>query len=116
MLRIYTHVADRLSLRATTSTEALSPAVWYDLTNPTPAEDAEVEALLGVDIPTRDEMEDIELSARLYQENGAEFMTMTALASLDSEEATKTPVTFIMKGSTLVTVRYADPKPKELTF
>ncbi len=39
-----------------------------------------MEKALGLDLPTRDEMEEIELSARLYQEDGAEFMTMTALA------------------------------------
>ena len=39
----------------------------------------------------RDEMEEIELSARLYHEGGAEFMTMTAVTKLDTDEPVKTP-------------------------
>jgi magnesium transporter len=85
--------------------------VWIDLLNPTPEEDARVEHFLGNSIPTRDEMQEIELSDRLYHEHGAEFMTMTALSSLDLDEPIKTPVTFILKGTVLVTVRYADSKP-----
>lgn len=85
--------------------------VWIDLLNPTTEEDKLVEAQLGLTIPTRDEMEEIESSSRLYQEDGAEFMTVTALANLDTDEAKKTPVTFIVKGPTLITVRYADPRP-----
>ncbi|WP_082510770.1 MULTISPECIES: magnesium transporter CorA family protein [unclassified Rhizobium] len=85
--------------------------VWFDLVNPEYGETRKVEASLAIAVPTRDEMEEIELSARLYQEDGAEFMTMTALAGLDGDDPVKTPVTFILKGDTLVTVRYADPKP-----
>lgn len=87
--------------------------VWFDLINPDPAETREVEAALGISIPTRDEMEEIELSARLYQEDGAEFLTMTALTRLDSDEPVRTPVTFILKGASVVTVRFAEPRPFE---
>ena len=38
-------------------------------------------------------------------------MTLTALTNLDGDGPVKTPVTFILKGRALVTVRYADPKP-----
>ncbi|MFC3165058.1 magnesium transporter CorA family protein [Ciceribacter thiooxidans] len=125
MLRIYFREAERLVLRdkseetvtentateVTTAAEAVAPVLWYDLVSPTPAESRHVEQALGLEIPTRDEMEEIELSARLYQEDGAEFMTLTALTNLDGDTPAKTPVTFILKGETLVTVRYADPKP-----
>lgn len=87
------------------------PPVWFDLFNPEPGEIRMVEEALKIDLPTRDEMEEIELSARLYQEDGAEFMTMTTLVGLDGDDPVKTPVTFILKGTSLVTVRYADPKP-----
>jgi magnesium transporter len=72
---------------------------------------ARVEALLGIKIPTQAEMEEIELSSRLYHEDGAEFMTMVGLIGLDTDEPAKTLMTFILKGSTLVTVRYAEPRP-----
>jgi len=89
----------------------LPEAVWYDLVNPTPDEERSVGERLGITVPTMDEMEDIELSARLYQENGAEFMTMTVLTRPDAGTPRKVPVTFIVKGHVLVTVRYAEPRP-----
>lgn len=87
------------------------PPVWVDLLNPTVEEDALVEQYLKIAIPSKEEMEEIELSSRLYHEDGAEFMTMTALIHLGGDEPAKTPITFILKGQTLVTVRYAEPKP-----
>lgn len=89
-------------------------AVWYNLTDPTKAEDQFVESCLGIDIPTRAEMDDIEPSARLYSEDGAEFMTITALYNAETEEPQKTPITFVLRNNQLVTVRYADPRPFRL--
>ncbi|MCM2473714.1 magnesium/cobalt transporter CorA [Rhizobium sp. CG5] len=114
MLHKYSREAERLVLRdpLVSSENTMAPTVlWYDLVNPTSPEGRSVEEALGVSIPTRDEMEEIELSSRLYQEDGAEFMTITALTNLDNGAPLKTPVTFILKGSALVTIRYAEPKP-----
>jgi magnesium transporter len=38
-------------------------------------------------------------------------MTMTGVSQLESDAPTTTPITFILKGETLVTIRYAQPKP-----
>jgi magnesium transporter len=123
MLRVYCKEADKLvevpaEAPVSVPTEAeggppapARPVVWFDLLNPTPEEDREVEQRLGITIPSRAEMEEIELSSRLYTEDGAEFMTMVALTNLDAEEPSKTPITFILKKPALVTVRYAEPKP-----
>lgn len=110
MLRCYTQNGGQL-VETAWPTDGDKPAlVWIDLLNPTPDEDALVEAYLELTVPTRAEMAEIELSARLYHEDGAEFMTMTALSSIDAEEPLKTPITFILKRPVLVSVRYADPK------
>ena len=61
--------------------------LWLDLLHPTRDENRHVEQALGLSIPTHEEAQDIEVSARLYHEDGAEFMTMTALAHLDSDAA-----------------------------
>jgi magnesium transporter len=84
--------------------------VWLDLYNPAPEDNRYVGHLLAIDLPTREEMQEIEVSARLYQEDGAEFMTLTAASLLESEEPINSPITFVLKGNTLVTVRYAEPK------
>lgn len=112
MLRNYLRDGTRLKLgpegQQPASSEPTSPLIWIDLFNPSPEEDQRVEQLVGVSIPTREEMKEIEVSARLYQEDGAEFMTITAITQLDTEEPVTTPITFVLKGATLVTVRYAE--------
>ena len=61
----------------------ISKAVWIDLVDPSHDEEQAVEAALGIDIPTRGELEEIEASSRLYQEVGghegrAIFLIQTA--------------------------------------
>jgi magnesium transporter len=99
--------------KATTDDLAALPesAVWVDLFNPTPAEDKAVEKLAGIAVPTRDEMQEIEISSRLYIENGARYMTATLMCHSDSETPKTTAVTFILSGHRLVTVRYDEPRP-----
>ena len=87
-----------------------SRVVWIDLINPTKEEETSIEQLLGIDIPTREEMHEIEISSRLYQEKGVHFMTPTVMYQVESPEPQMTPVTFILTESKLVTLRYAEPK------
>jgi len=86
-------------------------AVWIDLLAPSAEEDRAVEALVGVQIPTREEMQEIEVSSRLYVEDGAKFMTAVLMCGADTPNPRITPVTFILTGARLITVRYDEPKP-----
>ena len=86
-------------------------AVWIDLVTPTLQEDKLVERMLGIAVPTREEMQEIEVSSRLYVENGARYMTATLMCHSDSASPKTTPVTFILAGHRLVTVRYDAPRP-----
>jgi len=86
-------------------------AVWLDLHGPTQAEDKLVERALGIAVPTREEMQEIEVTSRLYVENGARYMTATLLCHSDTDVPRTTPVTFILSGHRLITVRYDEPKP-----
>ena len=52
-------------------------AIWIDLFNPTVEEEKKIERALKLDVPTREEQLEIEVSSRLYQEEGAYFMTAT---------------------------------------
>ena len=115
MIKVYRHLAGRL--QPITLDEVLNSfegttndIVWIDVHSPTAEEDRQVEKLLGISLPTREEMEEIEVSARLYQEDSAEFMTLTAVTRIDTEEPETTPVTFVLKGNTLVTLRYEELK------
>jgi magnesium transporter len=85
--------------------------VWFDLVMPTLAEDKLLEGSLGIAVPTREEMQEIEVSSRLYLENGARYMTATLMCQSDTASPKTTAVTFILSGHKLVTVRYDEPKP-----
>jgi magnesium transporter len=90
-------------------------AIWIDIKTPSPGEDKAVEKLVGIEIPTREDMQEIEASSRLYVENGARYMTATLMCAADSPTPRITPVTFILTDHRLVTVRYDEPKPFALT-
>jgi magnesium transporter len=80
--------------------------VWIDLTSPTREEELAVERALGLDLPTAEEMAQIEPSSRLYQEGGATFMTATLMARTAEGSPTAAPVTFVLAKGLLVTIRY----------
>lgn len=86
-------------------------AIWFDLLEPTAEEESRVETTVGVDVPTREEMREIEASNRLYEDNGALYMTATVVTKLDTDLPESTQITFILSGTKLVTNRYVDPLP-----
>jgi magnesium transporter len=86
-------------------------AIWIDLVAPTIGEDKIVEDAIGVMVPTREEMAEIEVSSRLYIENGARYMTATVMFNTETDKPGTTAITFIIAGNRLVTVRYDEPKP-----
>jgi magnesium transporter len=86
-------------------------AAWIDLEEPTHEEEKLVERCILVDVPTQAEMAEIEPSSRLYQRNGALYMTVSALRGLEEDHPTTTPISFVLANNRLVTVRYATPKP-----
>ncbi|MGH8514510.1 MAG: CorA family divalent cation transporter, partial [Gammaproteobacteria bacterium] len=86
-------------------------AVWFDLVNPNQEEDKIVERQVGMAVPTREEMQEIEVTSRLYVENGARYMTATLMCQSDTAAPKTTPVTFILSGHRLITVRYDEPRP-----
>jgi magnesium transporter len=112
MLTIHIPQPQGLTQVAGTAEQTLPPeAVWIDLLEPTIAEEQSVETQLGIDIPTREEMKEIEASNRLYEENGALYMTITVAAKLDTDQPVSSAVTFILSRGKLVTNRHVDTKP-----
>ncbi|HEX4708924.1 magnesium transporter CorA family protein [Phenylobacterium sp.] len=113
----------RLLRRGAAELEALSPAegwrppedaLWLDLLSPTREEELAVEGAVGLELPTREEMAAIEPSSRLYQANGATFMTATLLARRGDEGRTDAPVTFVLAKGLLITIRYDTPRAFDL--
>lgn len=112
MLKMYT-IADHRLVLAEPAAEAAMPdgLVWIDMIEPTAEEDARVEAIAGISIPTRDEMREIEESSRFYAENGTLYLTCPVIYAADSGVPGIAPITFVLSERLLVTVRYSRPQP-----
>jgi magnesium transporter len=110
MLTAYAIEDGRMVVAAGDPDAALDRALWIDLQSPTAQEDTQVQRHLGVDIPTREEMQEIEASSRLYREGDALYMTAPFLYGADTSEVASTAITFVLTPKALVTVRYATPK------
>lgn len=99
-------------------TEAASPddpaALWFDLETPTDEEEARVESVLGVDVPTPAERAAFEESARFYEEGGALYLTATLLGRRDEGPFKIGAVTFILAEDKLATVRQVRPRAFEV--
>ena len=90
--------------------ERLDSAVWVDLFEPSHDEEAVIEKWLGIGVPTREEMDEIEISSRLYADSGAVFMTAVLPAHSDDERPQMGPVSFVLANDRLVTIRYHEPR------
>jgi magnesium transporter len=111
MLRTYGTDCDGSIIEADAS-EVISPgATWIDLFEPTKEEEALVERCVGVEVPTQEDMAEIEPSSRLYEQNGALYMTLSVLWGVEEGQPSTEPLSFVLTKDRLVTVRYVTPKP-----
>jgi len=110
MIFAYTYVAGKLS--PLPAGGALETALWVDLYKPLPGQE-QVTASLGVEVPTLADMEEIEISNRLYREGRDDYMTVVLPGMSDSKLPMSGPVTFILTPDRLVTVRHHVPRPFE---
>ncbi len=108
MLAAFRNVAGHLERLAPEAD--LSLAQWVDLYRPL---DSQVALLagLGVAVPTLAEMEEIEISARLYHEGNSDVMTVVLPGLSTTKDPIAGPVTFILTSARLVTVRHHAPRP-----
>ena len=98
-------------LRAETAVPAnWREPVWLDLVEPTRDEEKTRETSLGIEVPTREEMEEIEVSSRLYFEGSTAFMTAILPSHADGDEPILAPVSFVLTDRQLITVRYHEPR------
>ncbi|TNC72945.1 magnesium transporter CorA family protein [Rubellimicrobium roseum] len=103
-------LADRRLERMLPSAD-LQEAIWIDLYRPQPEQASRIRAELGIEIPTLADMEEIEISNRLYREDGADFMTVILPGHSPDGKQLSGPVTFILTPDRLVTVRHHAPRP-----
>jgi magnesium transporter len=112
MLKVYQQQNGGLRAVALSESDPIPPDVlWIDLISPSNEERLKVNALVGAEMPTRADMEEIEVSSRLYQEDGGIFLTAQVLANMDTGDPVADVVSFVLMHDKLVTIRYIDPQP-----
>lgn len=90
----------------------IAGALWIDLYAPQEPQAAAV-GRLGIAVPTLADMEEIEISNRLYREGGVDYMTVVLPGLSATQAPVAGPVTFILSEERLVTVRHHVPRPFE---
>jgi magnesium transporter len=84
--------------------------LWLDMLDPTDGERHAVDRCLGMALPTRADMEEIEASSRLFLRDGGAFMTVLAVANSESQNPVADAITFVLAHQKLVTIRFIDPQ------
>ncbi|MBB4006946.1 magnesium transporter CorA family protein [Allorhizobium taibaishanense] len=84
--------------------------LWLDLLSPDREEEALAERLLGLPLPTREDLKDIEPSSRLYMDDHGVYMTASLICKAESDAPLLGDVGFILGAGRLVTVRYTEPR------
>jgi magnesium transporter len=109
---IHAYIAEDGTLFSGTVNPAHIPpeAVWIDVCEPDRDEEASLEKALGLDIPTREDMGEIEASSRLSKVRDALYITAVAVCRSDSRDPTTVPITFILAPGRLITVRHDTPQ------
>lgn len=87
------------------------PVIWIDLVRPSPDDLARLSGRLGVDLPSREDQEEIEQSSRLYFEGSVPVMTVLLPSQSDAGDMVIGPVSFLLLADRLVTLRGHDPRP-----
>lgn len=99
------------TLQLTRIADLPGETIWLDLLNPSSDEERLVETFLGVDVPTAQEIEEIEDSSRFYQKNSSIYVTVSLLTRLDAGQPSSTDIRFILTPNRLISVRYVESKP-----
>jgi magnesium transporter len=95
-------------LDASGARSQLSAATWIDMIEPSKEEEFAVEELLGIDVPSREEMRGVESSSQLYHDGNATVMTVRILSVSGRPSPALVATTFILTPQRLVTLRYGE--------
>ena len=100
---LYSHISRGAGLEPLLEGAPLDEALWIDLYRPL---DSQVRAVaaLGYEIPTLADMEEIEISNRLYTDNGTIYMTAVLPGQLPDGTQVAMPVSFIIDAHRLVKI------------
>ena len=89
------------------STASPSKAVWIDLASPSDAERAEAEAETGLRLPEKEDIEEIETSSRVYEDQGALYLSTPLLTGGDCMRDLPASLGCVLTKDRLVTLHFA---------
>ncbi|MGI4798592.1 MAG: magnesium transporter CorA family protein [Janthinobacterium lividum] len=100
------HPPGRPPIAVSSETES-EAAAWLDLLNPTEEERALAERLTHLRMPSRQDVEEIESSSRVFMEEQTFYLSTPLVRRID-EVSFSSPVGFVLSHDRLVTIRYTD--------
>lgn len=89
-----------------TKPENTAGIFWYDILNPSKEDEAMIETMLGIDLPTREEMQELEVSAKLYCEGDQLFAIASFPVEQTEDDYSNVNITFVVSKHYIVTMRY----------
>lgn len=112
MLNAYTREGTKIAKHdPPIDSDTLARAVWLDMVAPSKDEEIAVEKVLGIEVPTIEEMQGVESSSQLYREGEATVMTIRLMSVKSSPSPKLNAVTLILAPTKLVTLRYGEFSP-----
>lgn len=84
--------------------------VWIDLLRPDEGERRFLEGLLGIELPTREEMREIEASSQLYTRGECVYLTTPMISQADTPHPVMSELTFVLTGQHMISIRYHEPR------
>jgi len=86
-----------------------SEPIWIDMVAPTETEREWVKSLYAFELPSPDNMQDLEASARFFEgESGELHLRSDFLLELNEDDSRNVPVAFILKNNTLLSLHLED--------
>ncbi len=112
MMTLYCRRGGRIVADSAKAGEPLPDGVvWVDMLDPTVEDVEHIKQIAGIEIPTPEEMREIEPSSRLYREGLALFMTASVLYHTDTSDPETRAITFVLADGLMTTIRYVSPIP-----
>jgi magnesium transporter len=81
---------------------------WIDLLRPTDEEIKAVESRYGLQLPSRSELSEVELSSRVSEEGGVLYLNMPTVTTMSETAHIPSPVGFVLAKDVLITLRYTE--------
>lgn len=82
--------------------------IWIDLLRPTPEEEHFIENTLSIDVPSPEEMSEIEDSSRFFESKGGWCMIVSVVSGSQEASPTLTQLSFILHKKQLVCAHYGE--------